>query len=127
MNKLVRVITRPGWASLNFSKLGHLVRNDHHIRKFVKIDNSIDSRIFFPYTYKYDGPAHLSLGGEEQFFEVVFTRALIGRKCQNFIKNSIFIKFKFEHTKLSGLHQGSLKCVRIKKIKLYESTRRKPA
>ena len=60
MSMLVRVITWPGWASLNFCSNGHFEENDHHIEKFVKFDNSIDSRMFFTYTYEYGGSADLS-------------------------------------------------------------------
>ena len=54
---LVRVITWPGWASLNFCSSGHFVRNDHHIEKFEKFEHSRDSPIVFPYTYGYRGAA----------------------------------------------------------------------
>ena len=69
MSMLVRVITWPGWASLNFCSSGHFEENDHHIEKFEKFEHSIDFPIIFPYTCGYAGAACLNLRCWGPFFE----------------------------------------------------------
>ena len=87
---LVRVITWPGWASLNFCSAGHFVKNDHRIEKFEKFDHSRDSPIVFPYTYGYAGAACLTLRGWGPFFESKKHRALSDTWVSKFHQNMNF-------------------------------------
>ena len=105
MSMLVRVISWPGWASLNFCSSGHFVWNDHHIEKFEKFEHSIDFPIVFPYTCGYAGADCLTPRGWGPFFELKKYRALSDIWCQNFIKIWIFMKLRFDRTKMTGRHQ----------------------
>ena len=107
MSMLARVIRWRGWASLIFRWAGHFEENDHHIEKFEKFDNSIDFPIVFPDTYGYAGAACLNARCWGPFLNRKSSAHYVTHECQKLINIWIFMKVRFEYTKMTGRHQAS--------------------